>query len=180
MWLSVFAPSHKSSLRRRLNMNSITLSEKDIERFWKKVKIGEPDECWEWQACRFRPGGYGGFQLCRKVFIGAHRISWIIKNGNIPKNMCVCHKCDNRLCVNPNHLFLGTSRENNQDMANKGRSYKPNGEKNYFSKLKEKDVVEIRRMIKDKIKTREIARKFSVTPTTISNINAKRTWSYLE
>ena len=90
-----------------------------MKRFWDKVAIAGPDDCWEWQAS-FHTTGYGQIKYNRKKW-KAHRISWILTNGEIPNTLCVLHKCDNPKCVNPNHLFLGTLKENTQDMLKKNR-----------------------------------------------------------
>ena len=91
---------------------------KDLERYWNKV--GKTEDCWLWTANKFK-GGYGQYQFLGKPN-GAHRISWIIHYGEIPKGMHVLHRCDNPPCVNPNHLFLGTHTDNMKDKAEKGRS----------------------------------------------------------
>ena len=88
------------------------------KRFWSKVHVGLPEECWEWQANTGR--GYGMFWF-GKTPIVAHRASWMMLRGPIPEGMNVLHKCDNRKCVNPNHLFIGTQSDNVQDMLQKGR-----------------------------------------------------------
>lgn len=88
------------------------------ERFWNKVSKGKDDECWNWTGCTVI--GYGVLKNHSKP-IKTHRASWIIHFGSIPKGMCVCHKCDNKLCCNPNHLFLGTFADNNHDRDKKGR-----------------------------------------------------------
>lgn len=79
------------------------------------------DGCWEWSGCRTN-GGYGRFGRSRRLgWILAHRMSWILAHGEIPPDMCVCHKCDNRICVKPDHLFLGTKQDNIKDCITKGR-----------------------------------------------------------
>jgi len=105
-----------------------------------KWKIDKND-CWNVTSHGTNSHGYVGIQR-KKIRCGAHRAIWEKYNGSIPKGMCVLHKCDNRICVNPEHLFMGTKKDNNIDRTRKGRSAK--GEKNGNNKLTRKQIKEIR------------------------------------
>lgn len=158
----------------------MNITQKLKNRFWSKVnKNGEyskrlKSRCWEWTAytCSF---GYGYMGVGPRTH-SAHRISWMIHTGKMPK-LCVLHKCDNPACVRPDHLFLGTRADNAHDMFAKGRSYDRRGEGNPRSKLTEKDVIEIRELYDTgKFTQRQIGKMFGVSDVSISYIIIGKTW----
>jgi hypothetical protein len=119
---------HYERNRRGENINLRTLDELSAEeRFLLKVKKNKVSGCWMWMghARGNQPRWYGRFDYKGKVY-SAHRFAWELYKGEIPKGgdyrgICVCHKCDNTLCVNPKHLFIATHQENMQDKIEKGR-----------------------------------------------------------
>lgn len=145
-----------------------------VKRFWVNVK--KTNKCWEWQLGKDK-NGYGIFTIKGHSY-KAHRISYQIINGKIPEKMCILHKCDNPLCVRPDHLFLGTLADNSIDMVMKGRSLF--GEKNRKSKLKDSDILKIRSIYnKNKITQTEIANIFNVTQSMIGFIVRKENWIHI-
>lgn len=118
------------------------MNETALARFWAKVHKSA-DGCWVWFGCRgqngygnFAPSGFGS-----KASV--HRFSYEAAYGAIPEGFLVLHRCDNKLCVRPGHLFLGTHQDNARDMVSKGRSRK--GETHHAARLTREDVAEIRR-----------------------------------
>jgi hypothetical protein len=145
-------------------------------RFWSKVQIKGVNDCWEWIGASEKKE-HGRFRLNRSTLVSAHRFSFELKNGEIPKGMCVCHACDNPACVNPGRLWLGTKADNNRDRKSKGRNAPTDGEKNPAAKLTEEDVREIRRLLPVVRSQEEIAKKFHVSIAQISNIKRGVSWS---
>jgi hypothetical protein len=146
-----------------------------VERFHKKYKVNE-NECWIWIAGTRKNGKgvpYPRHSVGDKS-VGAHRFSYELINGKIPEGMYVCHKCDTPLCVNPNHLFIGTHNDNMKDMVEKKRSFKGRGEnKKGLAKLTNEQVSKIRQSTLSQTKLGNI---YGVSQTTIGRI--KRGVSY--
>ena len=145
--------------------------------FWNKVNKKGTDDCWEWSgSCSC--WGYG-ILIIKTRPMRAHRVSWEIHNGPIPADLCVLHKCDNRKCVNPNHLWLGTNEENTQDRHKKHRDYSPKGELNVFCKLTEQQVVQIKKLLDNGVPNVQIASKFNISQQNICNIKKGRSWRHV-
>jgi hypothetical protein len=146
------------------------------ERLLNSIKIDE-NGCWIWQKSIGR-GGYGKTYYKGKCYT-AHRLSYKIFKGKIPKSMQVCHTCDVRKCVNPDHLWLGTAKDNMQDCVAKNRHVAPTGLKNHFTKLSENEVLEIRKLFKEGVRIYKLVKLFKVTDTTISAIIKNKTWKHI-
>lgn len=143
-------------------------------RFLSKVEVNESSGCWNWTGS-IHGNGYGRFNPFRKPMY-AHRFSALLKYGIERSDLDVCHTCDNRRCVNPNNLFIGTRKENMQDAVRKGRTTKG---KIFNSKLQPNEVITIREMIKNGCKTQDIADKYNVSTKTINSIKNREHWRYI-
>lgn len=144
------------------------------ERF--AVKIKKTDDCWLWMG-RKDKDGYGRLRVNKKIKV-AHRIAWELAHGiPVPRGLYVCHHCDNPSCVNPDHLFLGTSSDNMLDAIRKGRYHFTYGETNGRHKLNRIQVEEIRTTT-DPYRT--IGERFGVTVSTVSAIKRHRIWKFLD
>jgi len=143
-------------------------------RFWSKVDMRGHDDCWPWTAGR-GSHGYGQINVGYHKPITAHRFSYELHRGPIPVGMCVCHSCDNPLCVNPAHLFLGTHADNMADMMAKGRS--AHGELNGHAKLTRADVLSVRERLAAGESQQSIGDSFGVCRQTVSHIAVGKRWA---
>jgi hypothetical protein len=146
-----------------------------LARFWSNVRVtANKSDCWEWQFT-LNSQGYGRFFMDAKRY-PAHRIAYTIFNGPIPEGMIVRHRCHNRICCNPAHLVVGTSKDNAQDALKAGRFSA--GTVNGNSKLTDEAV---RYIIQnpDKLKGVEIARRLGVSKATVSGVRNGRVWRHV-
>lgn len=169
---------------RKVNAPSLIKPHAPIEqRFWRYVKKTDDGSCWEWTGL-IAGGGYGGIQRsgAGNGRMMAHRLSYEMHKGPVPEGMVVMHKCDNRACVNPDHLDVGTQRDNILDAVHKRRMKNnlppvPSGEKHPGAKLKADDV----RAIRDStLSVRKLAVIYGVSPSTIQAAKKGDNWSCLD
>lgn len=146
--------------------------------FWNKVSIGGPDDCWEWTLSR-RAGRYGQANYGNKNWL-AHRLAWTLSSGPIPEGLLVCHTCDNVLCCNPAHLWIGTDSENMQDKIRKSRQYR--GFDHHLAKLTDDQVREIRETYiprHPEFGQCALARKFGVSQPSILCVLQRKSYAYI-
>lgn len=141
--------------------------------FWNKVESRGPRECWPYKPPSRTQGGYGA-SFYGPIHTTAHRIAYVLSNGPFPKRLNVVHRCDNRICCNPRHLFLGTALANSDDMIAKKRQKfpgGPKGERNGNSKLSDGDIYEIKSAYQRRGESqRSLAARFKVSKSQIGNI----------
>lgn len=163
------------------------MDEKTIARFWAKVEKDGPEPahapglggCWVWRGTQ--ANGYGRILGAGGEKLYAHRLSWQLANGSAG-DLCVLHKCDNRVCVNPSHLFLGTRAENSADMVSKGRSIRGRpglrGEAHPNSKLTSERVAAIRTARDGGATLNALARAHGVSKKMVLNIVQRKAWQH--
>lgn len=155
----------------------MVVGEEWVKRFNEKWQKDSVSECWVWTGGRASKG-YGEIKIphTRKQ-IPAHRLSYFIHKGPIPRGKCVLHRCDNPSCVNPDHLFVGTKKDNALDMVSKMRHCY--GERQGAHKLSEKDVIAMHEMMKLGVKQKSIAEKFEIGEMQVSRIKRGLRWKHI-
>jgi len=148
-------------------------------RFWVKVDKRGLDECWPWTAA-ISGNGYGSFKLGGKPQTSS-RVAWLASYGRPAGDNMVLHKCDNRPCCNPAHLYLGDVKQNSRDMVERGRTRNTVmfGEANPRSKLTNAKIVAIRELFATGLNNKQIAADFGVTHQMISKIRRGHFWKHV-
>lgn len=163
------------------NPSHLVLSSGTEERFWSFVDKtpghGPNGNCWLFTS-QMDKHKYGQFKISRGKNILAHRYSLILKTGVDHPDLCAAHICDVPRCVNPDHLFWATHKENQQDMTRKGRGRI--GNRNGRAKLTEQDVIEIKRLLAAGEMQKDVAKQFGVYPTVISKIHIGKLWKHID
>lgn len=152
------------------------IDDKILRRFMSKVQKSE-DGCWLWTSGTTY--GYGSFKMNGKNH-RAHRVSWLVHNGPIPDGMHVLHDCpgaDNKLCVNPDHLYLGTCIENGRDRRNKNQVAR--GERSGNAKLTNEKVKRARQLYRDGFDTDQLSLMFEVSKSAIYYAVTGKTWQFI-
>jgi len=146
------------------------MNSSQIASFAEKVDKRGTDECWEWEAGKVGGTGYGKVKIEGKTY-RAHRVSWELFFGPIPKNMMVLHKCNNPSCVNPYHLYLGDGIDNAVDRAEAGhtRGGAPVGQATGYV-LYDEDIERIHILLQRNVKQVDIARMFAISQAHVSRI----------
>lgn len=149
-----------------------------IRRFWSHVDVRGKNDCWE--VKNRKPGNYTSFTI-GYASIHFHRFALMIALGrSLRTSEWSLHSCDNKLCCNPNHLFLGTAKDNSEDMLSKGRHKAQRGEEHHGAKLTEKKVLLVRKLwlsgLWNKI---ELAQEFEVSESAIRFVLLGKRWSHV-
>lgn len=153
-------------------VSSSDFSETDRKRFWGKVRMG--DGCWEWMG-GLSKSGYGLFQIGKRTF-RAHRVSYVITHSIVLDQRLICHRCDNPKCVNPDHLFPGTAKDNIRDASGKMRLLY--GTDHPRHKLSPADVIKIRELSAE-MSDKKLAKIFGVTHHNIALVRQRKIWRHV-
>lgn len=158
--------------------------------FWARVDRRGPDECWLWTG-PFHSAGYGKLGYQGKDW-NAHKLAWVLTNGPVVGELCVCHRCDNPPCCNPGHMFLGSRAENRQDCVAKGRHAQgdgtsarlypelvPRGEGHGRAVLTEVQVIEIRARRREGATIDALAAHYGIGRSQVFRIGRREAWKHV-
>jgi len=149
------------------NYTTFAITPKIRKRFWAKVLKAGADACWVWQAAKFRGAGYGIFYVDGRNW-SAHRVSYVLAHGSIPEGKYVLHTCDNKLCVNPAHLYVGDAKQNAADPV--APNLHQHGRDHGMAKFSEEALVDVRRLSAAGVPERTIAKMTGVSASQVHRI----------
>lgn len=144
------------------------------QRFWTRVDVQGPDECWEWQA-GVNAAGYGRMSFEGNAVL-THRLAMMFSGVDLGRGILVCHRCDNPPCCNPRHLFLGTHLDNSRDAVAKERTAMGLGERWGRSVLRDRDISTIRSRLNSGETQASVAKDYGLHPSSISRIKNGQRW----
>lgn len=171
-----FHTPHSSLMIGRI-LTEVQTRQKTEAKFWDKVALPEDrSDCWNWTAGT--RSGYGNLKI-NQVSLKAHRLSYALHYSVLPANLLVCHHCDNPLCVNPHHLFLGTDADNAKDKVSKGRQSRKGqkGTRNGNAKINDEQLAEIRARIAAGETNVSIAKDYPIGHAMVSRIRKGRSYN---
>ena len=147
------------------------------ERFWSRVSPEPTTGCWLWTGGA-NGRGYGQVWFANRQQ-SVHRVAFVLANGPIPQDRIVMHRCDNRPCVNPGHLVLGSHQENTDDMRRKGRERHVQGSEHPFAKTTEQDILEVRELYAKGWTATELAKMCSRKVSWVCSVVSRRAWKHV-
>lgn len=152
---------------------SLLESVSNTDAFWSRVGIGAENECWNWLGAK-GDKGYGLYSPLPGITLRAHRVAYALHNSGIEDSKFVCHHCDNPSCCNPLHLFLGTPKDNVDDMVQKGRNLSPRGESNGMARLTSAQACLI---FQDRRTNKEVSGQYGISSSLVSMIRKRKIWA---
>lgn len=146
----------------------------------KRICVNELTGCWDWTGPVLKKSRYGRMSVYMIPTL-VHRLSWLLHRGEIPNGLFVLHTCDNRVCCNPEHLFLGTNQDNMNDMKSKGRQKTYRGEQNGHAVITNDQAREIKSRGRSGEELRQLCADFPmISETGIRDIISGKSWAWLE
>lgn len=154
------------------------MTKKTTEQIFLSNIVKQANDCWEYQKINTK--GYGRISISKNKIISAHRYSYMYFVDKNIAGLYICHKCDNKKCVNPKHLYAGNAKDNAKDREERSIIRRKIGQEHYKSKLSDDDVRQIKLALKQGVLGKDLAKQYNVTPFCISAIKLNKSWKHLE